>query len=199
MLRQEREKYERKLDLVRELKQKSDALEADIRDLEEERDEWKQACKKAEIDRDDWQKVYNSLPVTKRISELCSKVAVQSAQITDLTTELDSYRSMYQSSQDINAGLAKEHNDLKAAYERIACSQPTPAEHLTSQMSKLISSMNEAGAAAVKPDPGRLEIAAMVWVGMLQDPDSWEMDYEDSAKHAIEVAAELIKADKQQP
>lgn len=170
-----------------------------IKALEEELDKWKQACKKAEIDRDDWQKVYNSLPVTKRISELCSTVAVQSRQISDLITESDSYKSMYKKSQDINAGLLKEHNELKAAYEKLACSQPTPAEHLTDQMSKLISSMNEAGAAAVRPAPGRLEIAAMVWVGMLQEPDSWEMDYEDSAKHAIEVAAELIKADKQQP
>lgn len=173
-------------------------LIADIRALEEERDTWKQACEKVTADRDDWQKAYNSLPVTKRIqriSELCSTVAVQSRQITDLTTERDSYKSMYQSSQDINASLAKEHNELKAAYERIACSQPTPAELLTGQMSKLISSMNEAGAAAVRPAPGRLEIAAMMLAGRAADPNL-SATPEQCIKEAILIATKLIKADQ---
>lgn len=227
IVKQEREKHERKLELVREMnrmlrrdidsledqggiidqaradleemKQKSDAREADMKSLEENRDEWKQACEKVTADRNDWQKAYNSLPVTKRIqriSELCSTVAVQSRQITDLTTERDSLKSMYQSSEAMNAGLLKEHNELKAAYEKLACSQPTPAELLTSQMSKLISSMNDAGAAAVRPAPGRLEIAAMVLAGMLHDSDTWSMEREESAEYAVELADTLIKADQ---
>lgn len=170
-----------------------------MKSLEENRDEWKQACEKVTADRNDWQKAYNSLPVTKRIqriSELCSTVAVQSRQITDLTTERDSLKSMYQSSEAMNAGLLKEHNELKAAYEKLACSQPTPAELLTSQMSKLISSMNDAGAAAVRPAPGRLEIAAMVLAGMLHDSDTWSMEREESAEYAVELADTLIKADQ---
>ena len=184
---------------LKEMKQKADAREADIKALEEELDKWKQACKKAEIDRDDWQEAYNSLPVTKRIqriSELCSTVAVQSRQIVDLTTERDSYKSMYKRSQDINAGLLKEHNELKAAYEKFACSQPTPAELLTSQMSKLISSMNDAGAAAVRPAPGRLEIAAMMLSSMAKDSNAWSAEDEHYAKYAVELADAIIKADQ---
>lgn len=198
------------IDQIRELKEKAADREADIKDLEEERDEWKQACEKVTADREvfhserahyrevfeDWERMVLKQPVAKRISELCGKVTLQSVQITDLTIERDSYKSMYQSSQDINASLAKEHNELKAAYEKLACSQPTPAEHLTSQMSKLITSMNEAGAAAVRPAPGRLEIAAMIYAAMLNDRESWEMDCEEQAKFAIETADTLITADQ---
>ena len=225
MLKQEREKYERKLELVREMnrmlrrdidslddqggiidtlraeledmKQKAATREADIKDLEEERDEWKQAYEKVIGDPDSWH--WRNQPVAKRISELCGKVTLQSVQITDLTIERDSYKSMYQSSQDINAGLTKEHNELKAVYEKLACSQPTPAEHLTSQMSKLISSMNEAGAAAVKPAPGRLEIAAIFYaadiaagnINTAVDPDTCPADALDHADALIAAAKEL--------
>ena len=63
-------------------------------------------------------------------------------------------------------------------------------------MSKLISSMNDAGAAAVRPAPGRLEIAAMVLAGMLHDSDTWSMEREESAEYAVELADTLIKADQ---
>jgi len=131
----------------------------------------------------------------QRIRELRSKITLRDVQIVDLTIERNSYKSMYQSSQDINAGLTKEHNELKTAYEKLACSQPTPAEHLTNQMSKLISSMNEAGAAAVRPAPGRLEIAAMVLAGLAADPDL-SATREDCIKEAILMATKLIKADQ---
>ena len=213
MLKQERENYERKLKLVRkmnrilrrdidsldnqleEMKKYADVREADMKSFKKNRDEWKQACQTAIADRDAWQQVSTTSPTIKRISELCEKVTLRDVQITDLTIERDSYKSMYQSSQDINAGLTKEHNELKAAYEQIACSQPTPAEHLTNQMFKLISSMNEAGAATVRPAPGRLEIAAMILAGLAVD-SGLTLTQEECAEEAMSLAIELIKADK---
>ena len=176
------------------LTQLATELMADIKNLEKERDEWKQAYEKAIGDSDSWH--WRNQPVTKRISELCEKVTLRDVQIVDLTIERDSYKSMYQSSLDINASLLKEHNELKGTIADLA-HHPEPAEHLTDQMYKLISSMNKAGAAAVRPAPGRLEIAAMVLAGMLHDSDTWSWEREEYAKYAVELADTLIATDKE--
>jgi DNA repair exonuclease SbcCD ATPase subunit len=166
---------------LKEMKQKADDREADIRDFKKERDEWKQACQ----------------PIAKRIRELSEKITLRDVQIIDLTVERDSLKSMYKSSQDINAGLLKEHNEFKAAYEKLAwASHPTPAELLTSQMSKLISSMNDAGAAAIRPAPGRLEIAAMMLAGRAADPDL-SATREQCIGESILMATTLIKTEKE--
>lgn len=183
------------IDRIRELKERADDQNTDIKYLKEERDEWKQAYEKAIGDPDSWH--WRNQPIAKRIRELSEKITLRDVQIIDLTIERDSYRSMYQSSETMNAGLLKEHNELKAAYEKLACSQPTPAELLTSQMSKLISSMNEAGAAAVRPAPGRLEIAAMMLSSMAKDSNAWSAEDEHYAKYAVELADTLIEADRE--
>ena len=201
MLKQERKKYERELKHQRTRLEKQ---EGTIDRLVTERGVFTRRLADADAELKGIYELLNGEPVSQilhtfaiqRIREFRSKITLRDVQIADLVVERNSYKSMYQSSQDINAGLVKEHNELKAVYEKLACSQPTPAEHLTNQMSKLISSMNEAGAAAVRPAPGRLEVAAMIYAAMLNDRQSWEMDCEEQAKFAIETADTLIKADQ---
>ena len=64
---------------------------------------------------------------------------------------------------------------------------PTPKDDLTQQMLQLIAGLNEAKAAQVRPEPSRLEIAAMIMAGGVTGEYGME---------ALVYADMLIKASK---
>lgn len=68
--------------------------------------------------------------------------------------------------------------------------EPTSKDDLTQQMLQLIVGMNEAKAAQVRPEPSRLEIAAMILSGAYASYGNCS----DLAKAALKQADALIAA-----
>jgi hypothetical protein len=62
-------------------------------------------------------------------------------------------------------------------------------DDLSQQMLKLVASMNDAKAAQVRPEPSRLEIAAMIMAASCSHPDS---RYGMGTVQAVQCADELI-------
>lgn len=76
--------------------------------------------------------------------------------------------------------------------ERMRSEMVNP-DDLSQQMLKLVASMNEAKAAQVRPEPSRLEIAAIVLTGAYASYGN----YNDLAKAALKQADALIAAAKE--
>lgn len=78
------------------------------------------------------------------------------------------------------------------AIERMRSEMVNP-DDLSQQMLKLVAGMNEAKAAQVRPEPSRLEIAAIVLTGAYASYGN----YSDLAKAALKQADALIAAAKE--
>ena len=76
--------------------------------------------------------------------------------------------------------------------ERMRSEMVSP-DDLSQQMLKLVAGMNEAKAAQVRPEPSRLEIAAIVLTGAYASYGN----YNDLAKAALKQADALIAAAKE--
>ena len=83
------------------------------------------------------------------------------------------------------ASRLQEQADL---IERMQSEMVNP-DDLSQQLLKLVAGMNDAKAAQVRPEPSRLEIAAMALQGMIARRDDWILPEETALKKADALIA----------
>jgi len=87
------------------------------------------------------------------------------------------------------ASRLQEQDDFIARMQ----SEMVNPDDLSQQLLKLVTSMNDAKAAQVRPEPSRLEIAAIILTGSYSNSGS----YQDLAKIGLKQADALIAAAKE--